>query len=125
MKLHSLRSASVCCAAAAPNLLLAALQSDDDAAAGGLAACGCFGIFGVILLILLAINIAILVWVAKDAKARGMDNSILWMVLVMCTGLLGLIIYLLARPAGILAPCAHCGNKRLAVAATCPHCKNA
>jgi ABC-type tungstate transport system substrate-binding protein len=74
---------------------------------------------------ILALNIALLIWVARDAKSRGMDNSILWMVLVMLTGIIGLIIYLLVRPQGNLVPCTHCGNKRLQVSAKCPHCGNA
>lgn len=98
-------------------------QRDDDAAAGA-AACGCLGFVGVIIVAVLAINIAILVWVARDAKARGMDNSVVWMILVMLTGLLGLLIYILSRPKGNLVRCAHCGNKRLQAGARCPHCGN-
>ena len=66
-----------------------------------------------------------LVLLARDAKARGMDNSVVWMVLVMITGLLGLIIYLLSRPKGELVPCPNCGNKRMQISAKCPHCGNA
>jgi uncharacterized membrane protein YhaH (DUF805 family) len=88
-------------------------------------ACGCFGLFGIIILGIIALNIALLVWVARDAKNRGMDNSILWMILVMLTGLIGLIIYLLVRPQGNVIACAHCGNKRLQISAKCPHCGSA
>ena len=98
-------------------------QRSDDASP--LAACGCLGFFGVVMVAILALNIALLIWVARDAKSRGMDNSILWMVLVMLTGIIGLIIYLLVRPQGNLVPCTHCGNKRLQVSAKCPHCGNA
>ena len=108
-----------------PAYALAAYQSDSDAAAGGAAACGCLGFIGFIIIGIIALNIALLVWVARDAKARGMDNSVLWMVLVMITGLLGLIIYLLSRPKGNLIPCPHCGNKRMQVGMKCPHCGNA
>ena len=68
-------------------------QRGDDASP--LAACGCLGFFGVVMVAILALNIALLIWVARDAKSRGMDNSILWMVLVMLTGIIGLIIYLM------------------------------
>jgi len=112
-------------AAASLTSLFAAYQSDTDAAAGGAAACGCLGVFGFIIIAVLALNIALLVWVARDAKARGMDNSVLWMLLVMVTGLLGLIIYFLSRPKGNLVPCPHCQNKRLEMSAKCPHCGNA
>jgi Mn2+/Fe2+ NRAMP family transporter len=97
-------------------------QRDD--AAGGAAACGCLGFFGLIIIAFIALNIALLVWVAKDAKNRGMDNAVLWMILVMVTGFIGFIIYILVRPQGNLVPCPHCGNKRLQVSAKCTHCGN-
>ncbi len=71
------------------------------------------------------LNIILLVWVARDAKARGMDNAVLWMILVMVTSLLGFVIYLFSRPKGELVLCPHCNNKRLRVSAKCPHCSNA
>ena len=45
----------------------------------------------------LAINIAILIWVYKDAQARGAE-PMLWLILVFFTGLIGLIIWLCVRP---------------------------
>lgn len=102
---------------------LTAYQRGDEA--GPLAACGCLGFFGFFIIALLALNIALLVWVARDAKNRGMDSAILWMILVMFTGIIGLIIYLLTRPQGNVIACPHCGNKRLQVSAKCPHCGNA
>ena len=53
-----------------------------------------------------------------------MDSSVLWMVLVMFTGLIGLIIYIFARPQGNLIQCAHCKNRRMQASAKCPHCGN-
>ena len=90
----------------------------------GAAACGCLGFFGSVVLGLIALNIACLVWVARDAKNRGMENSVVWMILVMFTGLLGLIIYLFTRTPGVLVPCANCGNRKLQVNLRCPHCGN-
>ena len=90
-----------------------------------LAACGCLGFLGVFVVAIVALNIAMLVWVAKDAKNRGMDNPIVWMILVMFAGIIGLVIYLCTRPSGNLVPCGHCANKRLPVSARCPHCGNA
>ena len=111
----------------ASSLLLAQYDGSGDAA-GGCAACGACGAgIGVILFVLLAIlaiNIALLVWVARDAKARGLDNSVLWMILVMVTGPIGLIIYIYSRPKGELILCSSCGNKRLEASARCPHCGN-
>lgn len=94
--------------------------SGEDSAAG-LACCGTF--FFLIAAVVI-INIALLVWVARDAKSRGMDGAAIWMLLVFFTGILGLIIYLLSRPNGVLVRCVHCGNKRLAAARACPHCGN-
>jgi len=93
------------------------------------AACGTCGAgMGVMILIpvaIFALNIALLVWVARDAKARGLDSSILWMALVFFTSVIGLIIYIFSRPQGELVQCPHCGNKRLRSSAKCPTCGNA
>jgi hypothetical protein len=103
--------------------MLAVAQNDDaGTAASSLAGCGCCGSFIAIPIVLIALNIALLVWVARDAKARGMDSSVLWMLLVFFTSFIGLIIYILSRPQGILVPCANCGNQKLQAAVRCPHC---
>jgi phospholipase D-like protein len=107
------------------SLPLIAQTSDDSgpaAAAGGCALCGSLLMIPVLIF---ALNIALLVWVARDAKARGMDNSVLWMLLVMFTSVIGLIIYLFSRPQGNVIQCRNCQNKRLQVSARCPHCGNA
>ena len=101
---------------------------DEEAAAAAAASAGCLGcgVVGIIAVVaIIALNIALLVWVARDAKSRGMDSSVLWMVLVIFTGVIGLIIYIFARPQGNLVRCAHCQNKRLQASAKCPHCGNA
>jgi len=93
------------------------------------AGCGiCGGGLAVMILVplgIIALNIALLVWVARDAKARGMDSAVLWMILVMVTSVLGLIIYLFSRPQGNVVRCQSCGNNRLQASAKCPHCGNA
>jgi hypothetical protein len=101
-----------------------AFQNDDAAAnAAGCAACGGVAGFAVLLVVgLVVLNIALLVWVARDAKARGMDSAILWMLLVFFLGLIGLVIYLFARPQGNMVQCPNCGNKKLQVSVKCPHC---
>lgn len=100
--------------------------ADDVGACAACSACG-GGVLLIPLLIIgiFALNIALLVWVARDAKARGMDSSILWMVLVMFTGLIGLVLYLFSRPQGEVIQCHACNNKRLQASAKCPHCGNA
>jgi hypothetical protein len=102
-----------------------AQQSAEDAAAGAAAcaACGAIGLVGIVVpLAILALNIWLLIWVARDAKSRGMDTPVLWMILVFFTSVIGLVIYLSVRPKGEPVACPHCGNKRLPALATCPTC---
>lgn len=99
-----------------------------DEACGTAGGCGvCGGSIVVLVLVpiaVIALNIALLVWVARDAKSRGMDSAVVWMILVMFTSLLGFLIYIFSRPQGNLMQCANCGNKRLQASAKCPHCGN-
>jgi hypothetical protein len=90
--------------------------------AAGCVACGGCGSLLLIPVILVVLNIALLVWVARDAKARGMDSAVLWMLLVFFTSLIGLVIYIFSRPQGNVIPCPNCGNKRLQASVKCPHC---
>ena len=85
---------------------------------------GCGGRLLAFLVVWTILNIVLFVWVARDAKARSMDSAVLWMILVMVTGLIGLILYLFSRPKGNLDRCRHCRNKRLRASAICPHCGN-
>src|ERR1039457_5005663 len=104
----------------APTTCLAEYSLADPT--GGLAACGCCGTFIFIPIAGLALSIALLVWVARDAKSRGMDSAVLWMLLVFFLNLIGLVIYLFSRPQGNLIPCLNCGNRRLEASVKCPHC---
>ena len=47
-------------------------QRNDDASP--FVACGCLGFFGLIMVGIIALNIALLIWVARDAKSRGMTT---------------------------------------------------
>jgi uncharacterized membrane protein YhaH (DUF805 family) len=120
-----IRSLAVALAISALLLLMAPLPTpaqhatDEDAAA-----CAACGGFMVVIAVIFIINIAILVWVARDAKARGMSSPVGWLILIFFTGVLGLIIFILSRPKGPLTPCPHCGNKRLQAMVKCPHCGN-
>jgi len=99
----------------------------DAAAAGTAAGAGCLACGGGLIVLIIGsivLSIALLVWVARDAKNRGMDNSVMWMIVVFFTSFLGLIIYIFSRPQGELVPCPTCKNKRLKVSAKCPHCGN-
>src|SRR5262245_26438956 len=76
-----------------------AQQRGGDNGAAGCAVCGAgMGAMFLVPILIIALNIALLVWVARDAKARGMDSSILWMALVFFTSVIGLIIYIFSRP---------------------------
>ena len=110
-------------------------QSSDGGDNGGGCCCGsfCFAgfflstLFIVIAAILVPIVILIfviiaLVYVAKDSKNRGMDSPVLWVLLVIFLGLIGLIIYFIVRPGGALKNCRHCGGLMLETAVVCPHC---
>jgi hypothetical protein len=100
-------------------------QQQQEAAAACATCGGCFVVGLVVIVVLIVLNIALLIWVARDAKNRGMDSAVLWMLLVMATGPIGLIIYIFTRPQGRLTQCPHCHNKRLQASAKCPHCDNA
>jgi len=65
---------------------------DDSAGMGLFSGAYCL-IMGVVFLI----NILILVWVYKDAKKRGASGA-LWVIVVLFTGIIGLIIWLVVRP---------------------------
>lgn len=121
MQVRGLRAALAACVLAFSSFVQA--QSNDASGAAGCAACsGCGGMLLFIWLGLIGLQIALLVWVARDAKARGMDSAILWMLLVLFFPLLGIVIYLFARPQGNMVQCPNCGNKRLQASVKCPHC---
>jgi hypothetical protein len=123
-RLMGLRSIRPWCAGAFALLYstISWAQNNASDAGASCAACGSCGGLVFVIVAWFVLSIALLVWVARDAKARGMDSSILWMLLVLFLGLIGLVIYLLARPQGNLVPCPNCGNKRLQSSVKCPHC---
>jgi len=51
-----------------------------------------------------------------------MDSPVLWMLVVFFLNLIGLVIYLFARPQGPTIPCPNCDNQRLQTSVKCPHC---
>ncbi|MCI0391171.1 MAG: hypothetical protein MOB07_20700 [Acidobacteria bacterium] len=66
--------------------------SDEPNPCAAAAGCGVCGSVFVVPVIFFALNIALLVWVARDAKSRGMDGAVIWMILVLFTSVIGLII---------------------------------
>jgi uncharacterized membrane protein YhaH (DUF805 family) len=55
-----------------------------------------FGFFILIIIGLFVVWILLAVWVYRDAKKRGMEAT-LWLLLVLLTGIIGLIVYLIVR----------------------------
>lgn len=62
------------------------------------AACGGVGLLFVVLPLALSIGIAW--WIYRDANQRGNPQAVLWAVLGFFFNIIGLIIYLIARPPG-------------------------
>lgn len=73
-----------------------------DAAGAGGFAIGMILVYCCIICVPLILFIALSVWVYKDAQKNKVDNAALWAVLTFFTGLIGILIYLLAvRPDAI------------------------
>ena len=81
-------------------------------------------------LIFLIIGIVLAVWVYKDAQKRGSSGA-LWLIIVLLTGIIGLIIWLVVRPpiggekkaaASSERRCPNCGRAIPDDARTCPYC---
>ena len=53
-------------------------------------------IYVVVLIVALIISLALAIWVYKDAKKRDM-NAAVWLLIVLVTGCIGCIIYLVVR----------------------------
>ena len=89
-------------------------------------ACAAGGAACVIAIISALIGVAILVFMMvftyKDAKARGDQNAVLWLVLIFFLHWIGFIVYMVARPKGDLVPCPNCHQKKMDVLTKCPHC---
>ena len=99
-------------------------QAAQAVQAGGATCAACGTTLFVVIGVIIALNIALLVWVARDAKNRSMENPALWLILILFTHLIGTIVYLLARTKGSLVQCRNCNGKRLAFVTKCPHCQH-
>jgi uncharacterized protein len=88
-----------------------------------LAACGAGCVISIISgLIAIGILVFMMVFTYKDAKARGDQNAVLWLVLIFFLHWIGFIVYMVARPKGDLVPCPNCHQKKMDVLTKCPHC---
>jgi len=57
---------------------------------------GFVGLLCLVPLIWFIIAILLCIWVYRDAESRGM-SGVLWLIIVLIAGLIGLIIYLIVR----------------------------
>lgn len=55
-----------------------------------------FGAFCLIPVIWFIVAILLCIWVYRDAESRGM-NGVLWLIVMLIAGIIGLIIYLVVR----------------------------
>jgi len=55
-----------------------------------------WGVFCMIPVIWFIIAILLCIWVYRDAESRGM-NGVLWLIIMLIAGIIGLIIYLIVR----------------------------
>jgi len=89
------------------------------------------GLFCIIPIIWFIIAILICIWVYRDAEKRG-SSGILWLIIVLITGIIGLIIWLIVRPpigSGTKSEpqmpdrrCPECGRTIPEDAKVCPYC---
>jgi hypothetical protein len=91
----------------------------------GFFACGIAESFAYFMITVFVYYIVLLMWVAQDAKSRGMDNIVMWVLVVACLGYVGMIIYLILRPRGPITIFPSCGRKRLRRSTTCLCCGSA
>ncbi len=100
----------------------------DDYIAPGLL--GLTGAMCFIPLVFLIIGIVLAIWVYKDAQKRGSSGA-LWLIIVLLTGIIGLIIWLVVRPpiggekkatTSSERRCPNCGRVIPDDARTCPYC---
>lgn len=81
-------------------------------------------------LLFLIIGIVLAIWVYKDAQKRGSSGA-LWLIIVILTGIIGLIIWFVVRPpiggekkaaTSSERRCPNCGRVIPDDARTCPYC---
>ena len=88
------------------------------------------GMLCIVPIIWFIIAILIAIWVYKDAEKRG-SSGILWLIIVLIAGIVGLIIWLVVRPpiggnkpaaASSGRKCPNCGRDIPMDARACPYC---
>jgi len=88
------------------------------------------GAFCFIPIVWFIISILLCIWVYKDAESRGM-NAVMWLIVVLIGGIIGVIIYLVVRkekgappsaPQPVTRVCANCGRVIPPDVKFCPQC---
>lgn len=79
-------------------------------------------VFGVLFAAFLTADVLVALWIHSDARRRGGDNAVWWAVGSFVTFPLGLIAYLVDRPAGRLGVCPFCGNNAPETETRCVFC---
>ena len=74
-----------------------------------------------ILLLALALYVGPIIYVLRDCSKRGASSGT-WGCIVFLFGILGLLVYLVARPQGKLVICPNCNREKPIRDAICPHC---
>ena len=100
--------------------------AQDEGVACGMVGCGIF-VWLIFVGGMLAVGVLVIVlifkFIRRDSIARGLgpNSSMPWLALL---GLLGLLIYVLQRPQGVVMPCRTCGKGRMQGFMNCPNCGN-
>ena len=55
-----------------------------------------FIVYIIAMVVFIIIDIVLMVWVYKDAEARGMGGA-LWFIIILCTSWIGCLIFLIVR----------------------------
>ena len=99
----------------------------NPADAGAMFGVGLLAFCAIIAIIWFIVFILIAIWVYKDAEKRG-KSGVLWLIIVIILGLIGIIIWLAIRPPiGGEKPassrnCPNCGRGIPEDARSCPYC---
>ena len=77
----------------------------------------------VLSVVFLITSVAMLIWMAKDSRNRGMEGIASWIMPILFANILAFLVYFFSRPQGKLVNCRFCANRCLDNAQSCPHCR--
>jgi Na+/H+-dicarboxylate symporter len=136
-KSKKLTIALICMLLSVAITAVASAQFDEYSDEAAWAFWGFTGLFCIIPIVIFVIWIVLAIWVYKDAEKRGSSGA-LWLIIVIITGIIGLIVWLVVRPPIGGAPasqqaaqarppeperrCPNCGRPIPMDARVCPYC---